>query len=349
MVRIAIATPSGYIGSNVIERIAAARASDPAHRDVELVLLARKPAKFATWTGSGVTVRGGLLDDPEFLIEATRGVSALYWATPNSFEPGLTLGEGYRRFAESAAAAITANRIGHVVHLSGFAHVDDDGGEESLFGALAGTERCLDQAVEGLQRAHPGERFGITHVRAGFLFENFLGQLDGLRGSGRVYLPVSMSRRIPMVASRDVAAVIADRLLAETPSGVVVTGAYGPEDRSFGDVAGALSEGLGRKIRIFRLPRLVLRTQMLRMGRDPRAVHAFMHSFRAITLGRVSAAPARDGGSTTPTSLETWAAEVLLPIIESGEGAMCPVRVQYEQPDGLSDDPVRISGGRPRA
>ena len=343
--RIAIATPSGNIGSNVLERIALARAADPAHADVEIVLLARKPAKFAPWAASGVTVHGGRLDDPSFLIEATRDVSALFWATPNSFEPGLTLRAGYRGFAESAAAAITANRIGHVVHLSGFAHVNDGAGDESLFGALADTERILDDAVEELRDAHPDERFGITHVRAGFLFENFFGQLEGLRDKGRMYLPVSMRRSIPMVASRDVAEVIADRLLDDPPSGRVLCGAYGPKDVAFGEVAEALTAGLGRPVRVRRLPRLLLRAEMLRLGRDPRAVQAFMHSFRAITRGRVTAQPGRDAGSTTPTSLETWAAEVLSPIIESGEGAMCPVRVQYEPPAGASRD-AALAGGR---
>lgn len=334
--RIAIATPSGYIGSNVLERIALARASDPAHRDVELVLLARKPAKFAGWAASGVTVHGGRLEDPDFLVEATRGVSTLYWATPNSFEPSLTMGAGYRSFAESAVAAITANRIGHTVHLSGFAHVEDGGGEESLFAALAQTERMLDEAVEQLRLAHPGEQFGITHVRAGFLFENFLGQLESLRAKGRLYLPVAMNRPIPMVASRDVAEVVAGRLLSEPPSGRVLCGAYGPEDMPFGRVADALTAGLGRRIRVYRLPRFVIRTQMLRLGRDPRAVQAFIHAFRAITRGRVTAEPPRDAASTTPTSLATWAAEVLRPIMESGDGAMCPVRVQYEPPESLS-------------
>lgn len=346
--RIAIATPSGNIGSNVLERIALARAAEPAYADVEIVLLARKPAKFAPWAASGVTVHGGRLDDRRFLIEATRGVSALFWATPNSFEPGLTLRAGYRTFAESAAAAITANRIGHVVHLSGFAHVDDGAGEESLFGALADTERILSGAVEELRAAHPDEPFGITHVRAGFLFENFFGQLEGLRDHGRIYLPVSMRRSIPMVASRDVAEVIADRLLGDPPSGRVLCGAYGPRDVAFGEVAAALTAGLGRPVRVHRLPRILLRAQMLRLGRDPRAVQAFMHSFRAMTKGRVTAQPARDAASTTRTSLETWAAEVLLPIVESGEGAMCPVRVQYEPPAGLSGDAV-LTRGLPRS
>jgi uncharacterized protein YbjT (DUF2867 family) len=161
------------------------------------------------------------------------------------------------------------------------------------------------------------------------MFENLLGQLESIRDGARMFLPVDKRPRLPMVASADVARVVADALLG---AGSGVRGAYGPEDLSFADVGAALTAGLGRTVRIIRLPRFVIRGQMLRLGRDPRAVDAFIHSFKAITKGKMTASPARDATSTTPTSLVAWTKDVLKPLVDGDEGAACPVRVQYQPP-----------------
>jgi uncharacterized protein YbjT (DUF2867 family) len=148
---IAVSTPTGNVGSKLVthllERVRAG--------GIELVLLARRPEAVAHVSGAGVRIAAGRLEDPDFLVSATRGVDALYWATPNSFPAEMTMRAGYRRFAEAAAAAIKANGIAHTVHLSGFAHVDDGGGERSLFGGLADSEEILGKAVEELELELP--------------------------------------------------------------------------------------------------------------------------------------------------------------------------------------------------
>lgn len=325
---IAITTPTGNVGRKL-----PAYYRDAQKLGLNLVVLARKPQSVSQWAEAGVRVCTGRLEDRDFLVEATRGVDALYWATPNSFPPDLTMRRGYRMFAESAAYAIRTNRIAHTVQLSGFAHVDDGGGERSLFGALADTEKILGQAVEELQNKYPDKTYGITHVRAGFFFENLLGQLDDIRDKGRLYLPVNQKRRIPMVASHDVADKVAASLIQDPPKGRVIRGAWGPRDMSFADVEKSLTEGLGRQIRVIRLPRVVIRFQMLRIGRDPRTTDALMTTFKAITKGKVTADPPRDASSTTPMSLTQWAAQVLKPLVDGLNGEVCPARVQYEAPE----------------
>jgi uncharacterized protein YbjT (DUF2867 family) len=326
MKTIAISTPTGNVGSKLVALL---REHARTH-DLELVLLARKPEAIADAAGPRVRIECGRLEDPEFLVRATRGVDALYWATPNSFPPELTIRAGYRRFAESAAAAISTNRIRHTVQLSGFAHVDDGGGERSLFGGLADTEALLGEAVERLVRENPRESFGITHLRAGFFFENLLGQLNYLRERGRVFLPVNRGRRIPMVASHDVARRAFEILVGDAPRGRAFTAALGPEDLSFAEAARRITQGLGREVRIHRLPRCLIRQRMLKIGRDPRPTEALMLAFGAINEGKLAANPPRDAQSTTPTAMERWAEDVLKPLVYSDEGAVCPARVQYE-------------------
>ena len=322
---IAITTPTG----NVASKLAAYYRQAQQH-DIDVVVLARKAQAVSPWAQAGARVFAGRLEDRDYLVNATRGVDALFWVTPNSFPPGVTLRRGYRQFAESAAHAIRTNRIKHIVHLSGFAHVEDGGGENSLFGALADTERILGEAVEDLAHRHPDETYGITHLRSGFMFENLLGQLSNIRDARRFYLPVNTKRRIPMVASHDVTAKVAEALLKGPPRGREIRGVWGPGDISFGQVADALTEGLGRRIRLFRLPRSIIHFQMLRIGRDPRMTDALMSAFRAINKGNVTADPPRDASSTTPMTIAQWAARTLRPLVDGTAGEVCPARVQYE-------------------
>jgi uncharacterized protein YbjT (DUF2867 family) len=181
-----------------------------------------------------------------------------------------------------------------------------------------------------LQRHYSRDTYGITHLRAGFFFENLLGQLAYMKGYGRVFLPVDRGQRIPMVSSHDVASRASECLLQTTPRGRVIRGVLGPEDLSFADVASSLTAGVGRKIRVHRVPRSVIRYVMLKIGRDPQATDAFMNAFEAISRGKVTAQPPRDGWSTTPMSMAQWATDVLKPLVEGNEGAACPTRVQYE-------------------
>ena len=72
--RIAIATPTGHIGSKATRRLISAGA--------EVVLLARDLSKVKEFVDQGAQARQGSLDDGKFLTDATRGVDALLWVTP---------------------------------------------------------------------------------------------------------------------------------------------------------------------------------------------------------------------------------------------------------------------------
>lgn len=319
---IAITTPTGNVG----RRITAELVRRSEEHDVRLVLLARDADRVSEHVGPTVRVEQGRLEEPGYLRRATRGVDALYLATPNGFPDGVPVRAGYRRIAEEAARAIRENRIRHTVHLSGFVTVDDGAGSGSMLRGLADTEEILDRAVAAFDEPGPA----VTHLRAGFFFENFLGQIDTIESSGHVFLPVSASVRVPMVASRDVAAVAIETLLAAPPDGVAVRSVLGPADLSFHEAAAAMSSGLGKRVRMVRLPRALIRLGMLRRGRSKRMTDAMLAIFRAAGKEGLRAEPGRDASSTTPTTMEQFAREELRPLVErqAEAGPLCPARVQ---------------------
>ena len=88
----------------------------------------------------------------------------------------------------------------------------------------------------------------ITHLRPGFFFENLFWQLDSIRKWGRVSLPIDGTLPYPMIATRDIGQVAAERLLSRNWIGHFVHELHGPTDMTFKQVAATLENVLGRKI-----------------------------------------------------------------------------------------------------
>ena len=291
--KIAITTPTGKNGRALTKRLL-----DVAKENqLEIVLLGRDPEKVSEFTERGARVEKGSLDDAAFVARATQGVDALFWLTPQNFEAGEEVRAGYERYGRVAAEAVQRNGIPHVVHLSGFV-TEKDGEGGQIIDGLAGVERLLNEAATN-----------ITHVRAAFFFENYLGQLDPIKNQGSVYMPVKAETRLAMVATRDIAGVTARELLALDWSGRRVVSAMGPKDLTFGEAAAALSEGIGRQVSHVTVTAEQARESMLGAGMSPGLTEGFLAIFAAADAGLLRWE--RDASSTTPTTLEEFARSVV--------------------------------------
>lgn len=192
--KIVVNTPSGNVGRAVCAHLLDA--------GVNVIGLARHPDKLADLARRGAKIRQGALEDEAFVVEATRGVDALFWVTPTDYRSG-DLRASQNRVGTVAATAVRTNCIPRVVNLSSVgAQLRAGTGPVS---GLHDVEMLLDAAAPNL-----------THLRPAYFFENYLWQLDAIRHAAQVFLPVAGSIRIPMVATRDVARAAADRLLDAT-------------------------------------------------------------------------------------------------------------------------------------
>jgi len=296
--KIAITTPTGKNGSALTKRLLDAAKEN----QLEIVLLARDPEKVREFTERGARVEKGSQDDGAFVARATEGVDALFWATPQNFEAGEEVRAGYNRYGRVAAEAVKRNGIPHVVHLSGF-HTEKDGEGGQVVDGLADVERLLDDAATN-----------ITHVRAAFFLENYLGQLEPIKNQGSVYMPVKAETRLAMVATRDIVGVAARQLLALDWSGRRVVSAMGPKDLTFGEAAVELSEGIGRDVSHVTVTPEQARESMLGSGMSPGMTDAFLAIFAAADAGLLRWV--RDESSTTPTTMEEFARTVMQPMLD---------------------------------
>ena len=79
--------------------------------------------------------------------------------------------------------------------------------------------------------------------------DNIARQAESIKNQGMFFSPIDGDRKLPTVATRDIAAAASRLLLDDTWSGVGEVPLLGPEDLSFNDMAEIISEVLGMEVR----------------------------------------------------------------------------------------------------
>ena len=297
---IAVTTPTGHIGSALVRLLLDAGYDD-------LLLLLRDVQKLDADVRGRVETREGSLEDAAYVRRATEGADALFWLSPPNWGADDVLG-WYEALGRSAAEAVRANGIGHVVSLS-----SEGAQERSAFGPVSGlgrVEAALDAVAEEAGAA-------VRHLRPTFFFENFEAQIPALRDAGTVFFPVPTSRTTGMIATADIAERAADLLLGRSWSGTEVVPLYGPRDLSYDEAAEVLSDALGRPVRAQQVPPEAVREQLAGMGAPAAWAEALTALYVAIGDEGFRAHP-RSAASTTPTELGEWAQQSLRPMVEAG-------------------------------
>ena len=82
--------------------------------------------------------------------------------------------------------------------------------------------------------------------------DNTIRQAASIRDQGMFFSPIAGDRKLPTVATRDIAAAAARLLLDASWSGVGEVPLLGPEDLSFNDMAEIMSDVLGKEVRFQR-------------------------------------------------------------------------------------------------
>jgi uncharacterized protein YbjT (DUF2867 family) len=240
--------------------------------------------------------------DAEAVLEATRGVDALYVVLPSTGadDPGAA----YARIGRGFAAAVVENRIPRTVFQSSVgAELRHGAGE---IDGLAAAEEALDDAAS---RAG----VGVTHLRCGFFYTNLLFQVDDLlRGVVPILWPTDL--QLAWVAPRDIADVATGLLLRADWTGRRVQGVQGPRHLSWDEAMAVVGGVVGREIRAEQVPDDDMRAALASVGLGPTQVEAMVGMSIGLREGFEPEQP-RDLTTTTETSLEAWAYEVLRPTL----------------------------------
>ena len=197
--RVLVTTPTGHIGKRVIQRLMG---------HAEIAVFVRNPARLST----NVTVHTGNLEDAAALTRAATGADAMLLIIP----PNLTVtdwGAWMHQVASNGAQAIRANHVRRVIFLSSF------GAQRPGLGPIT----LLGKAESVIREAAPN----LTILRSAYFMENLLSSVPTVRDANAVYNVFAPDFQFPMIATRDVADVAAERLLDTTWSGQSIRGAAG--------------------------------------------------------------------------------------------------------------------------
>ncbi|MFF9607357.1 NAD(P)H-binding protein [Streptomyces sp. NPDC014684] len=286
--RIAVTTPTGNVGRHVVTMLLRA--------GIRPRVLARDPGRLDPGVRREVDAVAVDQRDAEAVVAATAGVDALFWVDPPSAGPDPLA--DYAAATKSVASAVAANGIARTVFLSSVGAEKRRGAGE--IDGLAATELALDALGAT-----------VTHLRCGYFFTNLESQLDAVRAG---VIPVVLPLDLPLawVAPRDVAEVAVARLLSGGWSGRGVQAVHGPADLTWPQAAAVVSAATGRPLRAERVGDDEMRGLLRASGRPDGVVEAVMGMSTGLRDGFVPEQP-RSLRSTTPTTLGSWAYEVLRP------------------------------------
>ena len=294
--RIAITGPTGHIGNKIVQILQDMGGN-------ELVLLARNPDKLTTERARGATVIQGDLEDSNFVKRATHNVDSLFWMIPP--KPDETAFRGYvRKLSENAAYAIRSNKIKRVVFLSSIgAHLGEGCGPVS---GLHDAEHILRQAA-----------WNITILRPAYFMENFLMSLESISELGALYLPISGSTSFPMIATKDIAEVAAKALSEINWAGLRIMSLHGPRDYTFEEAARIIGEKIGREVRFIQVSPDQTEAFLISKGVSGHMADLYLQMYHAIDTGYMKDEVPRGPQTTTPTTLEEFAGEFIVPAIKN--------------------------------
>lgn len=258
--------------------------------------LGRSEGKLAELERAGATALAGDATYPGYLSGAFSGAEAAFTLLPyDPFSPAYHSQQN--RLGETIVQAIREAGVRHVVALSSVGADLPSG--TGFVGSLHRQERRLRQ-------------LGGTNVlvlRPGSFFENFHAALELIGEQGISGDAVAPDVPIPMIATRDVAAVAAGALAARDWQGFVVRELLGQRDLTHGEVTRIIGERIGRPdLQYVQFSYANMARALVQMGFSEDAAGQHVELARALNEGTVRSRQGRSPETTTPTSFEAFAA-----------------------------------------
>ena len=292
---IVITTPTGNIGSKVVQNLLAANQA--------VRVIARDPSKLDANVRDKVEIVQGSHGDSDVVKKAFEGADAVFWLVP----PNLHLTDvqtAYVDFSQPACKAFIEQGVGHVVAVSGLGRGTPWAKDAGLItGTLAMDDLIASTGVNFRALALPG------------FMDNLLQQAPALKNQSMFFSPIDPNRKLPTCATRDIAAAATKLLLDCSWSGQGEHPVLGPEDLSYNEQAAILTEVLGKPIRYGQASPETIRAQFASFGASEAFIQGFLDMMAAKNQGLDNAVP-RTPETSSPTTFRQWAEEELKPAVQ---------------------------------
>ena len=155
--------------------------------------------------------------------------------------------------------------------------------------------------------------------------DNIVRQAESINNQGVFFSPIAGDRKLPAVATRDIAAT-ASRLLVDTSwSGVGEVPLLGPEDLSLNDMAEIISDVLGKQVRFQQTTFEAYKDRFVGASMSEAMAQGMTDMAAAKNDGIDDEVP-RTPGNSTPTSFSQWCEGVLRPAVTDHAATIASLR-----------------------
>jgi uncharacterized protein YbjT (DUF2867 family) len=295
---IVITAPTGNIGHQVLANVLAG--------DEPVRVIVRDPAKLPAGVRDRVEVFQGSHGDADVTERALAGADALFWLLPTDNQAA-SVEAAYLGFTRPAAAGIRDQGVKRVVDVSALGrHTSYAGRAGHVTGSLA-----MDDLIAGTGVA-------FRALTAPSFMDNTLRQVRAITGQGMIFGTIAADRKLPTVATRDIAAVAARLLLDPSWAGQREIPLLGPEDLSGDDMAAVISEVLGTPVRYQQIPGQAFRDQLTGHGISDAMAQGMLDMMMAKDNGLDNGVSRGPGNAIdTPTTFRQWCADTLKPAVQA--------------------------------
>jgi len=284
---------TGYIGSVITKKLL--------EKGETVRVVGRNAARLQQYVHRGAEAFVADIKDAEALTKALTGARAAFLMMP----PGMTSPD-YRaeQEVESNAISTAAKNSGlqYAVNLSSIG-AQAPAGTGPILG-LHDSERKLNAV----------ERLNVLHLRPAYFIENHLSAISMIQMMGIFGGALTPDLKIPMIATRDIGAYAAERLLKLDFSGKQTQELLGERDLSMTDAAVVISRGIGKPdLRYVQFSYEQVEQTLVQMGLSTKTAAYLIEMFQGFNNGIVAGLEPRSAANTTPTSIETFVKEVFAP------------------------------------
>jgi uncharacterized protein YbjT (DUF2867 family) len=144
--------------------------------------------------------------------------------------------------------------------------------------------------------------------------ENLLPQADVIKSMGIMGGPVIAGLPLPMIATRDIGAFAAEALLKLDFIGKSTHELQGHRDVTYVETAKIVGASIGKQDLTYHLvPAAQLKPVLMQMGMSPSMADLLLEMADALNSGHMKMLEPRSPANSTPTTLETFLAELFLP------------------------------------
>ncbi len=284
---------TGHIGSVITKKLL--------EKGEKVRVVGRSTARLQLFVQKGAEAFIGDVNDQEALTRAFRDVRAAFLMMP----PGMSSPD-YRadqeRESDAISGAVRNAGLHYAVNLSSF-------GAQ----APAGTGPILGQHRSEL-KLNAVDKLNVLHLRPAYFFENHLAGINMIHMMGMYGGALKADLQIPMIATRDIGAYAAERLLKLDFNGKQTQELLGERALSMSEVATVIGRALNNlELRYVQFPYDQVQQVLVQMGTPSKTAAYFIEMFQGINDGIVVATEPRSAENTTATSIETFIKEVFVP------------------------------------